>query len=188
MAFQVMTGDDWVNQMHDHLELFNGWTPAILYFFNFSFCNFILLSLFIAVILENFEVAEAEKMKMQKEQRKTKIEMEEEERRKPKITFMHRLTFCCGGQGKGDKFMSADLDEFGKSTTLNIHPLNGKILALDDPMGNLLQKALDASRSAEAALRATAARVRARRVRRARRGLVVDVGEFLSNSLPLNWS
>ena len=144
MAFQVMTGDDWVNQMHDHLELFNGWTPAILYFFNFSFCNFILLSLFIAVILENFEVAEAEKMKMQKEQRKTKIEMEEEERRKPKITFMHRLTFCCGGQGKGDKFMSADLDEFGKSTTLNIHPLNGKILALDDPMGNLLQKALDA--------------------------------------------
>ena len=151
LAFQVMTGDDWVNQMHDHLQVFNGWAPALLFFLNFAFCNFILLSLFIAVILENFEVAEAEKMKMQKDQHKTKLEFAEEARRKPKVSFVHRCTWCCGGQGKGATFMSADIDESlidgqkrWSSSTLNIHPLNGKILALDDPIGPLLQKALAA--------------------------------------------
>ena len=59
---------DAVPQMVDHLEVFNGWAPALLFFFAFSFMNFILLSLFIAVILENFEVAEAEKLLLQMQQ------------------------------------------------------------------------------------------------------------------------
>ena len=150
LAFQVMTGDDWVNQMHDHLQVFNGWAPAFLFFLNFAFCNFILLSLFIAVILENFEVAEAEKMKLQKDQHKTKLEVWEEDRKRPKITFVHRCTWCCGGAGKGDGLVAADIAEdvvdekkSWSSASLNIHPLNGKILAVNDSIGPLLQKALD---------------------------------------------
>ena len=50
-----------------------GWITWFIFFANFSFCNFILLSLFIAVILENFEVAEAEKMKLQANMRETKM-------------------------------------------------------------------------------------------------------------------
>eukprot|EP01043_Picozoa_sp_COSAG02_P099454 COSAG02_NODE_35567_length_466_cov_1.111717_1_plen_154_part_11 len=90
-------------------------------------------------------------MKMQKDQHKTKLEVYEEERRKPKVAFVHRLTWCCGGEGKGATFMSSDISEdlideqkMWSSSTLNIHPLNGKLLALDDPIGPLLQKALDA--------------------------------------------
>eukprot|EP01051_Picozoa_sp_SAG22_P013108 SAG22_NODE_1433_length_4435_cov_6.497463_1_plen_1296_part_00 len=100
LAFQVMTGDDWVNQMNDYMEVYNTWLPAMLFFTNFAFCNFILLSLFIAVILENFAVAEANKMDMQKHQHKTNQEKAEDERRKPKVTFVHRLVWLFGGQGK----------------------------------------------------------------------------------------
>lgn len=68
-----------------------------------GFCNFILLSLFIAVILENFEVAEAEKMKLQMGQREQKLKKAEEEQRKPKIYFVHRLTWLLGGTKAGKK-------------------------------------------------------------------------------------
>lgn len=99
LSFQVMTGDDWVNQMHDVMEVKGGIIPALLFTANFSFCNFILLSLFIAVILENFEVAEAEKLELQK-QRFEEIEISEKTRaQRPKITFIHRLVWLCGGEG-----------------------------------------------------------------------------------------
>ena len=99
LSFQVMTGDDWVNQLNDHMQVVNGWLPPILFFFNFAFCNFILLSLFIAVILENFEVAEAEKMKLQVEARKKAEEEEERAKTKPKVTFVHRIVWLFRGEG-----------------------------------------------------------------------------------------
>ena len=86
-----MTGDDWVNQLHDHLYIFNDWAPAIFFFLAFAFMSYILLSLFIAVILENFEIAEEEKMKLQTEVVLTKAEKAELNRRRPKIFVQHRL-------------------------------------------------------------------------------------------------
>eukprot|EP01050_Picozoa_sp_SAG11_P023244 SAG11_NODE_4620_length_1832_cov_1.500866_1_plen_62_part_00 len=48
------------------MEVHDGSAVVPLFFFlNFAFCNFIVLSLFIAVILENFEIAEAKKMTLQ---------------------------------------------------------------------------------------------------------------------------
>ena len=100
MAFQVMTGDDWVNQMHDNMETAPGLITPLLFFANFAFCNFILLSLFIAVILENFEIAEKEKKELQKEKMKGDMETAKLESEKPKVSFVHRLVWLCGGEGK----------------------------------------------------------------------------------------
>lgn len=103
LAFQVMTGDDWVNQMHDYLEVRPAAITWMIFFSNFSFCNFILLSLFIAVILENFQIAEAEKMKLQANHRETKLRKAEEDAKKPKIYFSHRLAWLIGGTAAGKK-------------------------------------------------------------------------------------
>ena len=73
LAFQIITGDDWVNQMHDHMYIYNLWTPPLLFFSSFVFCNYTLLSLFIAVILENFEIAEGEKLELQKQAAAKKV-------------------------------------------------------------------------------------------------------------------
>ncbi len=103
LSFQIMTGDDWVNQMHDYLEARPGWITWFIFFANFGFCNFILLSLFIAVILENFEVAEAEKMEKQQSMRATKHRKAEELAKKPKVYMCHRLVWLCGGVKAGKK-------------------------------------------------------------------------------------
>eukprot|EP01052_Picozoa_sp_SAG31_P009473 SAG31_NODE_498_length_14861_cov_3.405026_4_plen_561_part_00 len=100
LAFQIMTGDDWVNQMHDHMAVYNIWAPPLLFFSAFVFCNYTLLSLFIAVILENFEIAEAEKLALQKELAVKKKADAEHAKTLPVITFIHRLTWACGGEGK----------------------------------------------------------------------------------------
>jgi hypothetical protein len=128
MAFQIMTGDDWVNQMNDYQEVYGQWMPAFIFFSNFSFCNFILLSLFIAVILENFAVAEANKMELQKHQHKTKQEKMEEDARRPKVTFVHRLLFMVKAQGS-QGFMNFDPE------LVNIDTKDGKFLPpeFDDP-------------------------------------------------------
>eukprot|EP01048_Picozoa_sp_COSAG05_P006388 COSAG05_NODE_412_length_10089_cov_13.887287_5_plen_990_part_00 len=99
LSFQIMTGDDWVNQMHDVMEVKGGNIPMLLFFANFSFCNFILLSLFIAVILENFEVAEAEKAALQKQKFENDQIAEQTAAEKPKISFVHRIVWLCGGEG-----------------------------------------------------------------------------------------
>ena len=100
LAFQIMTGDDWVNQMHDHMAIYNIWAPPLLFFSAFVFCNYTLLSLFIAVILENFEIAEAEKLALQKEAAVKKKVDEERAKALPIVTFVHRLTWLFGGTGK----------------------------------------------------------------------------------------
>jgi hypothetical protein len=66
MAFQTLTGDDWCNQMYQTMNVAGPVLPAMVYGMTFICCNYILTNLFIAVILENFEVAEKTKLKKQK--------------------------------------------------------------------------------------------------------------------------
>jgi hypothetical protein len=100
LASQIMTGDDWVNQMHDYMEARAGSAVVpLLFFANFAFCNFVALSLFIAVILENFAVAEGEKMRLQKAKAESEAEAAARAKRRPKVSFAHRLAWLCGGEG-----------------------------------------------------------------------------------------
>ena len=102
LAFQIITGDDWVNQMHDHMAIYNLWTPPMLFFSSFIFCNYTLLSLFIAVILENFEIAEAEKLEKQKEAAAKKKEKEVLAKTTARVTFIDRLIYLVGGAGRAE--------------------------------------------------------------------------------------
>jgi hypothetical protein len=56
MAFQVLTGDDWCNQMYAYVNV-AGVHAAVFFAICFSFTNYVLMNLFIAVILENFAIA-----------------------------------------------------------------------------------------------------------------------------------
>ena len=108
-------------------EVHDGSPIVPLFFFScFAFCNFIVLSLFIAVILENFEIAEAKKMAMQVEQSQTKARKAERRKRRPKITFVHRLVWLCGGTGKRPASLWSISDSLVRGTDLDE---NGKILA-----------------------------------------------------------
>lgn len=80
MAFQTLTGDDWCNQMYQTMNVAGPILPAMVYGLTFISCNYILTNLFIAVILENFEVAEKTKVKKQKmkEYQELKIQFMEE--------------------------------------------------------------------------------------------------------------
>ena len=66
MAFQTLTGDDWCNQMYQTMNVAGPVLPAMIFGMIFICCNYILTNLFIAVILENFEIAEKTKLKKQK--------------------------------------------------------------------------------------------------------------------------
>eukprot|EP01043_Picozoa_sp_COSAG02_P015294 COSAG02_NODE_649_length_18914_cov_30.645868_1_plen_1639_part_10 len=141
LAFQVMTGDDWVNQMHDHMEMAPGWITPLLFFLNFAFCNFILLSLFIAVILENFEIAEKEKVELQVEKMKDENYKKAEAAKKPKISFVHRLVWLCGGEGKkpgtvcGIDVESNELDRAGIYSDMQMDKnLLGAVKLADNPL------------------------------------------------------
>ena len=141
LAFQVMTGDDWVNQMHDHMEMAPGWITPLLFFFNFGFCNFILLSLFIAVILENFEIAEKEKMELQLEKMQDENYKKEEKSKQPKITFVHRLVWLCGGEGKkpgtvcGIDVDKVELDIAGAYSDMQVDKnLSGEVKIANNPL------------------------------------------------------
>ena len=61
MAFQTLTGDDWCNQMYQYMNVAGPVLPCLVYGMCFVSCNYILTNLFIAVILENFEMAEGVK-------------------------------------------------------------------------------------------------------------------------------
>jgi hypothetical protein len=103
LAFQIITGDDWVNQMHDHMYIYNLWTPPLLFFTSFVFCNYTLLSLFIAVILENFEIAEGEKLELQKQAAAKAIEDEIIAKSTARVSFVNRLIWFVGGEGKREE-------------------------------------------------------------------------------------
>ena len=99
LSFQIMTGDDWVNQLSDYMEVKSRLLPVIIFGFTFAFTNYILLSLFIAVILENFEVAEVEKMKKQMEVMQNAEAAAAAAATKPKAKWPHRLVWLFGGEG-----------------------------------------------------------------------------------------
>eukprot|EP01028_Stygiella_incarcerata_P003241 TRINITY_DN16303_c0_g1_i1.p1 TRINITY_DN16303_c0_g1~~TRINITY_DN16303_c0_g1_i1.p1 ORF type:complete len:988 (+),score=249.52 TRINITY_DN16303_c0_g1_i1:350-3313(+) len=87
--FEVMTGENWPNPMFDAMNTneFNEIVAPFFFIIFFVFANYILLNLFVAVILENFEIKEEEK---QEEQRKKYLDEEKRRsrrRRKRKSTM-----------------------------------------------------------------------------------------------------
>lgn len=59
--FQIMSGEDWAPMMYRYMNCSGQW--AVLYFvFVVVVTNFFLLNIFVAVILENFELSEEEKL------------------------------------------------------------------------------------------------------------------------------
>jgi hypothetical protein len=65
LGFQTLTGDDWSNQMYSYMNAANPVGAFFFFALSFVVSNYILLNLFVAVILENFEMAEDEKIQQQ---------------------------------------------------------------------------------------------------------------------------
>lgn len=65
LGFQTLTGDDFSNQMYAYMNVANPLGAFFFFAFSFVVSNYILLNLFVAVILENFEMAEDEKLQQQ---------------------------------------------------------------------------------------------------------------------------
>ncbi|MDC0510864.1 ion transporter [bacterium] len=81
-VFQVFTGEDWSVLMFGYMRSHGSW--CCLYFLLvFSVMNFVCDSLFVAVILENFETAEAEKMGKQKKLYEKALALKAEQEAKP---------------------------------------------------------------------------------------------------------
>ena len=60
-TFQIMSGEDWAPVMYKYMHCAG--TPALIFFvLLFSVSNFMMLNLFVAVILMNFEITEEEKL------------------------------------------------------------------------------------------------------------------------------
>jgi hypothetical protein len=78
MAFQTLTGDDWCNQMYQYMNVAGPLLPVMVFGMCFVSCNYILTNLFIAVILENFEMAEEVK-KIKQEIKDLELEVREVE-------------------------------------------------------------------------------------------------------------
>ena len=64
-SYVVLTGEDWSPLMYNYIRAF-GWNAAVYFVFMFIMTNFVLTNLFVAVILENFSVAEDMKLEIQK--------------------------------------------------------------------------------------------------------------------------
>ena len=59
--FQIMSGEDWAPMMYSYMSCAGNW--AVIYFVAVViFTNFFLLNIFVAVILENFEMSEEDKL------------------------------------------------------------------------------------------------------------------------------
>ena len=63
-SFQVMTGEDWAMIMYEYMHCF-GPSAAVYFCLLFVYTNWCLLSMFVAVILENFELQDDEKLLLQ---------------------------------------------------------------------------------------------------------------------------
>ena len=60
-TFQVMSGEDWAPIMYKYMHC-AGWPSMAFFILLFAVSNFMMLNLFVAVILMNFEIAEEEKL------------------------------------------------------------------------------------------------------------------------------
>eukprot|EP01051_Picozoa_sp_SAG22_P011938 SAG22_NODE_1195_length_5200_cov_2.280533_1_plen_1405_part_01 len=65
-SFQVMTGEDWAMIMYYYMHCY-GPSAAIFFCVLFVYTNWVLVAMFVAVILKNFELDEDEKLRLQKE-------------------------------------------------------------------------------------------------------------------------
>jgi hypothetical protein len=66
-CFVVLTGEDWSPLMYAYVNAF-GWNAAVFFVFIFVVTNFVLINLFVAVIVDNFELDEDQKREYQKTQ------------------------------------------------------------------------------------------------------------------------
>lgn len=72
-TFQIMSGEDWAPIMYKYMHCAG--TPAVFFFcILFAVSNFMMLNLFVAVILMNFELAEEEKLIKQENQYMREVE------------------------------------------------------------------------------------------------------------------
>ncbi|CAO0803366.1 unnamed protein product [Mucor circinelloides] len=78
--YQLFSGEDWTTVLYNVMEAGSENNNAIIYalflVFWFAFSNFVLVNLFIAVLMENFEIAEEDKRKRQVMQFMEKTENE----------------------------------------------------------------------------------------------------------------
>lgn len=66
-SFQVMSGEDWGLIMYQHMHC-HGWSAALFFIVLFVWTNWILLSVFVAVVLQNFHLDEAQKKLLQEDE------------------------------------------------------------------------------------------------------------------------
>lgn len=65
LHFQILTGDDWSNQMYAYMNVTNGVGTFLYFSLSFILTNYMLMNLFVAVILENFELDQARRVEEQ---------------------------------------------------------------------------------------------------------------------------
>ena len=75
-CFQVMSGEDWAPIMYYYMHCSSPSGAAIFFCTLTVSCGFVLVSMFVAVILENFELAEEQKAKAQADNLKSKVAKE----------------------------------------------------------------------------------------------------------------
>eukprot|EP01052_Picozoa_sp_SAG31_P013695 SAG31_NODE_830_length_11688_cov_35.424023_1_plen_1846_part_00 len=63
-TFEIMTGEDWAMIMYEYMHCY-GISAALFFCLLFIYTNWCLLSMFVAVVLENFEIDDTAKMKIQ---------------------------------------------------------------------------------------------------------------------------
>jgi hypothetical protein len=72
-CFQVMSGEDWAPIMYYYMHCSSPTGVAIFFLSLTTSCGFVLVAMFVAVILENFALAEEQKAKAQVDVLKTKV-------------------------------------------------------------------------------------------------------------------
>lgn len=71
-SFQVMTGEDWTPIMHYYMHCASPVGTAVFFLSIVTVCGFVLVPMFVAVILENFALADEQKTQAQAEEFKSK--------------------------------------------------------------------------------------------------------------------
>jgi voltage-dependent calcium channel L type alpha-1D len=116
-SFQVMTGEDWGMIMYHYMHCY-GPSAAIFFCLLFVYTNWILKTMFVAVILKNFELDEEDKILLQHEQflnlGKTRPPNEFREwlsrRSNPPKTFSEKAVCCFAERNSLRKLCKATVD------------------------------------------------------------------------------
>jgi voltage-dependent calcium channel len=81
--FVVMVGDDWTTPLFDAMDSVSVWVSPLFFIAFYMLSVHVLLNIFVAVILDNFELRDDEKRKRQR------IRFEQEFRKRPSDFFKH---------------------------------------------------------------------------------------------------